>query len=148
MTDKELKRLTRTELLELLLAQTRESEQMKERLYDAQMKLAERQLRISEAGDLAHAMLAVNGVMDAAQAAAQQYLENIAAMERETRAACERMTVETKEECAQMRADARAECERMLSEAKTEAANIRRKAREGRRNAKKAAAEAQTKQGK
>lgn len=138
MTTKELKRLTRAELLELLLAQTKESEQLKERLYDAQMKLADRQLRISEAGDLAQAMLTVNGVMDAAQAAARQYLENIAIMEQEARAACERMNVETRDDCAQMRAETKAECERMLSEAKAEAANIRRKAREGRRKAKKA----------
>lgn len=139
MTNKELKKLTRAELLELLLAQTRETEQLKERLYDVQMKLADRQLRISEAGDLAQASLMINGVMDAAQAAARQYLENIAAMERETKAACERMTVETRDECAQMRAATKAECDRMLSEARTEAANIRRKAREGRRKAKKAA---------
>lgn len=139
MTTKELKRLTRAELLELLLAQTRESERLKERLEEAEAQLADRRIRLEKAGDLASAVLAINGVIDAAQAAAQQYLDNIAAISRDTKVSCNNMTAETMVECDRMRDEARAECERMLSEAKTEAANIRRKAREGRRKAKKAA---------
>ena len=45
-------------------------------------------MQVAEAGNLAEAVLAVNGVMEAAQAAAQQYLDNIAAMEQETRHKC------------------------------------------------------------
>ena len=48
-------------------------------------------MQVAEAGNLAEAVLAVNGVMEAAQAAAQQYLDNIAAMEPETRHKCDMM---------------------------------------------------------
>ena len=42
MTDKELKRLSRTELLELLLEQTRQRELLEQRLEEAEKKLADR----------------------------------------------------------------------------------------------------------
>ena len=77
MKDKELKRLSRAELLELLLEQTRQRELLEQRLEEAEKKLADRQLRLEKAGDIAHAVLEVNGVMEAAQAAARQYIENI-----------------------------------------------------------------------
>lgn len=93
MTEKELKRLSRTELLELLLQQTRERELLEKRLEEAERKLEDRQLQIEKAGDIAQAALAVNGVMEAAQAAARQYLENIERMERETRRRCDEMLI-------------------------------------------------------
>lgn len=91
MTDKEMKRLNRAELLELLLVQTKEVERLRKELNETRKQLEDRQLRIKAAGNLAQAVLDVNGVMEAAQAAAQQYLENIAAMEEETRRKCEHM---------------------------------------------------------
>jgi hypothetical protein len=83
MTDKEMKRLSRAELLELLLIQTKETEFLEKKLEEAEAKLTDRQLQIEKAGDLAHAALAINGVMEAAQAAAQQYLDNVMRMDRE-----------------------------------------------------------------
>ncbi len=93
MTEKELKRLSRSELLELLLQQTREREQLEKRLEEAERKLEDRQLQLEKAGDIAQAALAINGVMEAAQAAAQQYLENIERMERATRRRCDEMLI-------------------------------------------------------
>lgn len=91
MKNKELKRLGRAELLELLLAQTRETERLQAELEEARRALEDRNLRLSKAGDLAQAVVEINGVMAAAQAAAGQYLENIARMEAETRERCERI---------------------------------------------------------
>jgi len=98
MKHKELKRLSRAELLELLLIQTKETERLRGRLEKAEAELAERQLRMQNAGDLAHAVLEVNGVIQAAQDAAQQYLENMIQMERETKYRCELMLAEAREE--------------------------------------------------
>ena len=108
MTDKELKRLSRSELLELLLVQTRERERLEKELEEARKMLEDRQLRIDKAGDLAHAALEINGVMEAAQAAARQYLENIERMERETRRRCDEMLIKATME-AQKRASGRKE---------------------------------------
>lgn len=100
---KKLQRLSRVELLELLLAQTRETEMLRGKLEEANAALTERYIRISEAGDLANAVLAVNKVMDATQEAAQQYLDNIAAMKRETEVRCIRLIQEAKEEAERIR---------------------------------------------
>lgn len=94
MTEKELKRLSRSELLELLLVQTREREKLEQRLEEAEQQLADRQIRLEKAGDIAHAVLEINGVMDAAQAAARQYLENMEQLELQTRQRCEQMLQE------------------------------------------------------
>ena len=91
MTEKELKKLSRAELLELLLIQTRETERLTRQLEKAEKMLTDRQLRLDKAGDIAQAALAINGVMEAAQAAARQYLDNIARMEEETRLRCEKL---------------------------------------------------------
>lgn len=101
--NKKLRRLSRAELLELLLIETQEVERLKASLAKAEAELVDRQLRLTAAGDLAHAVLEVNGVMDAAQAAAQQYLENIIAMEQETRETCRRMIEEAEEEARKIR---------------------------------------------
>lgn len=91
MTEKELKRLSRSELLELLLIQTKETERLTKKLAQTEKKLADRQLQLEKAGDIAQAALAINGVMEAAQEAARQYLDNIARMEQETKEHCEEM---------------------------------------------------------
>ena len=98
MTGKELRRLSRADLLELLLAQTRETEQLKKKLLAAEEELENRNFRMANAGSLAEAMVAVNNVVSAAQAAADQYLENIAAMEAETREKCDKMLLAAKQE--------------------------------------------------
>lgn len=91
MTEKELRKLSRAELLELLLIQAKEAEQLRKRLERAEEKLCDRQLQVLEAGNLAQAALAINGVMEAAQAAADQYLANIARMEQEMKLKCQKL---------------------------------------------------------
>lgn len=108
MTEKELKHLSRAELLELLLLQTKETERLMKKLEKADRMLSDRYLQVEKAGDLAHAVLEVNGIMEAAQAAAQQYLDNIIRMERETAQQCEKMLC-----------DAREEAQKILREAST-----------------------------
>lgn len=77
MTDKELKRLSRSELLEMLIAQASENEKLKQELEDARTALQDRSIAIDNAGSIAEASLQLNGVFEAAQAAAEQYLVNI-----------------------------------------------------------------------
>ena len=100
MNVKELKRLNRAELLELLLIQTKEMERLQEELKQVRAELAERRLKLEKAGDIATAALAVNNVMEAAQDAARQYLENMAAMEAETRAKCDQILADARREAA------------------------------------------------
>lgn len=77
MTEKDLKKLNRQELLEVLLAQSKKIDRLQAQLREAQEKLTERELTISEAGSIAEASLVLNNVFADAQKAADQYLENI-----------------------------------------------------------------------
>ena len=64
MTEKELRKLGRAELLELLLEQAREFEALEQRLNAAEAALQSQQLKL-------------NGVFEAAQKAAEQYQQNV-----------------------------------------------------------------------
>ncbi len=77
MTEKELHKLKRAELLEMMLAQSREIESLRARIEELEEKLADREIRIQESGSIAEAALKLNGIFEAAQAAADQYLENV-----------------------------------------------------------------------
>ncbi len=77
MTNKELKKLTRAELLEMLLIQSREKQHLEEELREARKNLEKKELMIAEAGSIAEASLRLNQVFEAAQKAADQYLENV-----------------------------------------------------------------------
>lgn len=73
MTDKELRRLGRPELIEIIYQLEKSQEESRQEIARLQARLQDRTLRLSEAGSIAQAALQVNGVMEAAQAAADQY---------------------------------------------------------------------------
>lgn len=77
MTPKELRRLRRSDLMEMLLELSQENRELRRKLEDAKRQLQDRTIRIREAGSLAEAALQLNGVFEAAQAACQQYEENL-----------------------------------------------------------------------
>lgn len=77
MTDLELKRLSRADLLELLLKEHREKERLQAELEQAHKELADRRILLKEAGSIAEAALRLNGVFEAAEAAAAQYVESL-----------------------------------------------------------------------
>ena len=101
MTDKEFKRLSRSQLIDIiyqLQIKQNELEAENERLSKA---LADKRLRVSKAGNIAEAALEVHNVMQAAQDAAALYLEEIRIMRNETEKQC-RLILEK----AQQEADA------------------------------------------
>lgn len=77
MTEKELRRLSRMDLLEMLLEQSKEVEQLRAELETVKKQLEDRRIMEQEAGSIAEASLKLNKVFEAAQQAADQYLENI-----------------------------------------------------------------------
>ena len=80
MKERDLRKLSRAELLELLVTQGQELERVKQQL-DEQIRINQnREIMLSQAGNIAEAALALNGVFEAAQKAADQYLENIQMM--------------------------------------------------------------------
>lgn len=95
MTKKELKKLRRTDLLEMLLELRKENDALRAKNAQLEEKLADRTIRINEAGSIAEAALRLNGLFEAAQAACDQYVQSVrmkcGQMEQETTAKCEAM---------------------------------------------------------
>ena len=77
MTDKELSRLRRSDLLELMLAQSRELDELRAENAALREQLQQREIALENAGSIAEAALRINRVFEQAQAAADQYLENV-----------------------------------------------------------------------
>ena len=77
MTDKELKKLKRAELLQLLVTQSREIDRLRNELDEANRKLEDRNLGKEKVGSLAEASLAAYSVIENTQKAADLYLENV-----------------------------------------------------------------------
>lgn len=76
MKEKELKRLSRADLLEMLIDQSKELQEVREKLHQAEAELKKREIVIQNAGSIAEASLVLNGVFEAAQAACREYVEN------------------------------------------------------------------------
>ena len=82
MTEKELKRLSRAELLELLLEQVEENEALRAEIADLKGQLEDRVIKIEDAGSIAEEALRLNGVFEAAEAAAKQYVDSLKELEK------------------------------------------------------------------
>ena len=80
MNAKELKNLSRGDLLEMLILQTDRVERMEVELEEAKKKAEARDIMISKCGTLAEATMHINQVWKAADKAAAQYLSNILRM--------------------------------------------------------------------
>ena len=106
MTERELRRLSRTDLLELLVAQRRENEQLRCILDQTQAQLADRTIQIDKAGSIAEASLQLSGIFNAAHDSCQYYMDNIRLLSERQSQVCQQMEQETKEKCDRMVAEA------------------------------------------
>ena len=120
MTDQELRKLKRTELLELLLTQEKENEELRRQLQEARDRLEERKLSLDEAGSIAEAAMRLNGVFEAAQAAADQYLENVRSLSEGQESRCARLEAESRQEADRLLRETEERCTAMLEGAKKE----------------------------
>lgn len=77
MNERELKKLKKIELYEILLAQSEEIDKLKQELVEAKEALEDKKIAIQEAGSLAEASLKLTKVFEEAQKAADLYLENL-----------------------------------------------------------------------
>lgn len=69
--------MSKLELVELLAEQEREIQSLKQQLEEKEKLMEERTLRLEQFGNIAQAALAVNEVFEAAQRAADQYVDSI-----------------------------------------------------------------------
>lgn len=116
MAEKELKKLNRKELLEMLIVQGRELDELQAVAEKQKKQLSERNMQMENIGTLSEAMLVLNGVFKSADAAAQQYLENISEYQTEKQAEADEIVARARREAAAILAAAEEERGKKLSE--------------------------------
>ena len=77
MTEKELLKLKRSELLEIMLAQSKEIDSLREQIEEMKAKLEDKEIAISKSGSIAEASLRLTKIFDEAQKAVDLYVANI-----------------------------------------------------------------------
>lgn len=102
MTDRQLRKASRLELLQILLEQKRENESLRQQIAEMEQQLLKRQITIDQAGTLAEAALKLSGIFDAAESACQYYSENIRTLSGRQEEICRTMERETREKCDRM----------------------------------------------
>ena len=107
LTDKEFKKLSRAQLIDIIYQLQLQLDKLTEQNKALEDALADKRLRISNAGNLAEAALEINNCFRSAQNAAEQYLNEIKAIREETEAERQRIL-----------AKARAEAEAIVASAK------------------------------
>lgn len=132
MTDKELKRLSRTDLLRLLIRQTEENERLNARVAKMEQELSRRTIVMEKSGSIAEAAMGITNIFDQAQDVANRYLESIQSKQTladaalaeaqqkltQTNAACARQVEQTTQKCRRMEEQTKALCTRLLQQAK------------------------------
>ena len=112
MPDRELRRMRRAELVEIILALKQTEDRLRAENAALSAQLQERQIHIENAGSIAQAALELNKVFEAAQAAADEYVASVRAANKSTDAVANVLR-------------AQAEAEQILAQAQTEAANLK-----------------------
>ena len=92
MVSKELKKLNRRELIEVIYQMKKNEQQLLDKIAGLEAALEEKRLRISQAGSVAEAAVAVSNLLNAAQETADLYLQEIACMKADAEAEYRRKT--------------------------------------------------------
>ncbi len=117
MTEKELQKLKRADLLEILVEQGKEIERLQKENEILQKQLNNRTICIDKAGTIAEAAFQLNGIFEAAHAASAQYLENIQHLSARQEKVCAEMEQKSKEKCETMERETAERCKSLLEEA-------------------------------
>ena len=112
LTDKEFKQLSRAQLIDIIYQLQLKIDELVEQKDELEKALEDKRFRISNAGNIAEAALEINNCFCSAQNAAEHYLNEIRAMQKEAQA-----------ECEQLIAAARAKADAIIESAKNHRAN-------------------------
>ena len=105
MFNKELKRLSRRELVDIIYQLKKNEQQLEEEIISLKKELQDKRIRISKAGSIAEASMNITDIFSAAQKTADIYLKEIAQMKEETEKECEKKLAEADAEVKKIMAD-------------------------------------------
>ena len=98
MTDKEFKRLSRSQLIDIIYQFQLQIDKLTEKNQELERELADKRFRLSNAGNIADAALEMSDYFRSAQNAAEQYLNEIKAIREETEAEQQRILAQAQAE--------------------------------------------------
>jgi cell division septum initiation protein DivIVA len=113
LISKELKKLSRRELVDIIYQLKKNEQQMQEKIAALEEALQEKRIRVSVAGSIAEAAADITNLFSTAQLTADLYLREIASMK-----------ADTERECAKIIEDARVRVEQIISGAENQANDL------------------------
>ena len=105
MINKELKRLSRRELVDILYQLKKNEQEMQEEIESLKNELQDKRIRISTAGSIAEAAMSVTNVFSTAQMTADLYLREISCMKDDTEKECAKKIEEAEKKVREILAD-------------------------------------------
>lgn len=132
MKTKELSKLSRLEILELLLEQSKEVERLNQEINELKEKVENKPVISNELGSLAEVSLEINSILENAQKAADIYLNNVKQMNRrqviepvdeDIYQKSQDMLAQTQYECERLKEETRKECKLIIDKARQEVQN-------------------------
>lgn len=118
MTQYEMKKLSRKELLQLAAEESAQIRILQEHLEIAENELHKREININEAGSIAEASMKLSNVFEAAQEACRLYTDNIQRLSERQESICAEIEKETKEKAAAYEAEVISRCEKLEKDTK------------------------------
>jgi len=104
------------ELIDIIYQLRKDNDKLEQKLSETSSHLEEKAIVLKESGSIADAALALNGVFDAAQRAADQYLISVKSAHENT----EKQIQKTRQQCEQMISEATEEAEKIKNAAEIE----------------------------
>ena len=101
MITKELKKLSRRELVDIIYQMKKNEQQMQEEIAALQQAIEDKRIRLSVAGSIADAAADITQIFSAAQMTADLYLHEIACMKAETEEECQKILEDAKRQSKQ-----------------------------------------------
>lgn len=105
MISKELKRLSRRELVDIIYQLKKNEQEMQEEIESLKTELQDKRIRISTAGSIADAAMSVTNVFSTAQMTADLYLREISYMKENTEKECAKKIEEAEKKVREILAD-------------------------------------------
>lgn len=124
MTEKELKKLNRKDLLQMLIEQSQVVQELRDELAEAEEKLEDKTIVIEESGSIAEAALKLNDLFRVAEDTCKDYVDNVSRICKHREEESAKLEEESKtkaksiiDEAEQKKAEIEKECAKMLKEA-------------------------------
>lgn len=122
MAGKELRHMSRGELIDVIYALKKQQEELAAENEELRQQLSQRELKLQKAGSIAEAAMSLNQVFEAAQQAADQYLQSVYANCGDAEEMAKGILADANAQAQKALEEARRQSETLLSQAKAEKA--------------------------